>query len=388
MKINEVPSINKMLEDGINKELDHEAKVWDERLFLQEPYKGGSLDRFPLSPSQIGKCSLALARNVSHYLGRGYYPRNRANINPRKQRVFARGHLLEEAMVQDINKYTPFKIEGQQTRLKLFPIGTNPDGTERFCEGNIDGYAIHEENGVKILIDFKSKGAKYSKNFSDTIEEFFQELRQTGLVQEIYDNSFLITDAGKLFDILPLDEFFVDYLLQLNGYAFGLRETGVKVDFVSLFYENKNTSAYYEIRWVPSQQLLDFSRKKYQYIFDSALRANNDAELMALVPKEFSFGSSRCFLCEHKELCYGKENDSKPKDFPEVKNLITLSETLDKAVSTAFSDNIIAERAKGEVLAEMEKHKATHVRLGNGMIFERKYLKSPKPHYELRQVKG
>lgn len=391
MNAREFPSLNKLLEDGINKEIDEEVKVWDERLFTKEPYKGGTFDRFPLSPSQIGKCALALARNVSHYVGRGNYPRNRSTYEPQRQRVFARGHVLEEAMVDDIDKYTPFKLGERQTRLKLFEIGKDPaTGEIRYCEGNIDGLAVHEENGVKILIDFKSKGAKYAKGFTDTIQQFFQELRQTGLVQEIYENSFYITDVSKLFDILSLDDFFVDYLLQLNGYAFGMREAGTKVDFVSLFYENKNTSAYYEIRWVPSQKLLDYSQKKYQFIWDAVNTykikndGHDDERLMAAIPKEFALGSTRCFLCEYKSMCYPetlKPGKSDPRSF------VQLDPTLDKAVSTAFSDNLIAEKAKESVLVEMERQKASHVKLSNGMVFERRFYKSPKEHFELKQVK-
>lgn len=382
--IKEVMSLNKMLEEGIQNELDHEAKVWNERLFTTEEYKGGPLDRFPLSPSQIGKCGLALARNVSHYLGRANYPKSNTAISTRIQRVFARGHLLEEAMVGDIEKYTPFKIIDRQRRLKLFPLG----GGERFCEGSIDGLAVLEEDGVKVLLDFKSKGARYSSNFSDSMQQFFQELRQTGLVQEIYENSFLITNAKSLFDILSLDEFFVDYLLQLNGYAFGMLEEGIKVDFVSLFYENKNTSAYYEVRWVPNKELLDYSAKKYNFIYNSVLslkEGHSDQELMDVVPKEFALGSPRCFLCEHKELCWGKYE---PKnDAQKGRIFATLDDKLDADLTDALAGTLVSERAKEEVLRIMSQKDASHIKLKNGVVMERKYLKSPKPHYELRSSK-
>src|SRR5690606_25655808 len=113
---------------------------------------------------------------------------------------------------------------------------------------------------TKILSDIKSKGAFYSAGFKDSIDKFFQEMKQTGLVEEIYENCFYITNAKGLFDIISLDEFFVDYLLQLNAYAFALREKGTKVDFVSLYYENKNTCANYEVRWTPHQALFDYAK--------------------------------------------------------------------------------------------------------------------------------
>lgn len=382
MKIEETPSILDLLEEGMEKEINEEIKVWNERLFKAPEYEGGSLDRFPLSPSQGGRCSLALARDVSHHLGRGNYPKHRDDFNYRVQRIFARGHVLEGAMVADIEKYTPYKITEKQTRLKIFPLGKDDDGNEVFCEGNSDGLAVDESTGSKILLDFKSKGARYSANFSDSIQQMFQELRQTGLVTEVRQNEFAITDIGKLFDVLPLSDFLVDYLLQLNAYAFGFRNAGTKVDFVGLFYENKNTEAYYIIKWIPSVKLFEFMKKKYQYIWDMAMAGKQEE-----VPKEFTFGSARCFLCKYKGLCYSEEALQQNKDPAKTVETGKLSDTLDKAFTAGLSEQGIIAKVHEEVLTYMQQNDLRYIRLGNGLKFERKFLKSPKPHYELRQVR-
>lgn len=381
MKIDDV-SILDQIEAGMEKEINEEIKVWNDRLFKTEEYKGTDYDRFPLSPSQGGRCSLALGRDVSHVIGRGNYPKLRDDFKFRTQRIFARGHVLESAMVDDIEKYTDYKLE-KQARLRIFKLGTHPDtGEEVWCEGNSDGLAIDERNGVKILLDFKSKGARYSSAFSDTIQEMFQDMRKTGLVTEVRENEFKITDVKKLFDVLPLSDFFVDYLLQLNAYAFGYKDAGTKVDFVGLFYENKNTSAYYVIKWVPSLELFNFMKKKYQYIWDMAVQGKQED-----IPKEFTYGSARCFLCRYKGLCYDEKLVKASSDPAKATETGSLTDTLDKAFTAGLLEQKIIEKAHEAALTYMQQNDLRYIVLKNGLKFERKFLKSPKPHHELRMVK-
>ena len=42
LSINDFPPIVGMMDIGVQKEIDLEAKVWNERLYLKEPYKGGT----------------------------------------------------------------------------------------------------------------------------------------------------------------------------------------------------------------------------------------------------------------------------------------------------------------------------------------------------------
>lgn len=364
------------MDEGVQKELDLETKVWNERLFTEAPYKGGKLDRFPLSPSQIGKCGLALARNLSHYMGISNYPRAADSISPRVARIFARGHLLEDALIADLEKFTPLKIQEQQKRLKLFQLDK-----DRFVEGNIDGLAVHDIDGVKVLLDFKSKGAFYSSNFTDSISQFFQELKQTGLVEELNETCFYITDAKGLFDLISLDEFFVDYLLQLNAYAFGMRDEGIKVDFVSLYYENKNSCANYEVRWVPSFSLFEYAQKKFKFIYNTVLKEGAEA-----VPKEFALGSGRCRLCDYNTLCWGKYE---PKtDAQKGKIIGAVDKDLeDKIMHCLAVAGSIGVKNEEEALTIMSNKDYSHIRFSNGLVYERKWLKSPKPHFELRLSK-
>lgn len=367
-KVKTFPSIVKMMDEGVQKEIDNEVRIWNTRTWA-----GTELERFPLSPSQFGKCALALARNLSHYLGSGDYPRNSDYLKPRTKRIFARGHLLESALIEDMEKYTPLRIQHKQARVRLFSLSG-----EHHVEGNIDGLAVHEEAGVKILVDYKSKGAFYSSAFNDSIAEFFQEMRQTGLVEEFHPNSFLITDVKALFDIMRLDDFFVDYLLQLNGYAFAGDVEKPRVDFVALYYENKNTCGNYEVRWVPRRELFDYAKTKMQYVYDTVRSQGAEA-----VPKDFQLGSSRCKLCDHNERCWGKYE---PK--PNTNRVLgRLDDTLDRALRAAQREHHVVARVEDEVLQYMERNSLTHITTNDGLTYERKFLKSPKPHYELRLSK-
>ena len=361
--LKEFPAIIKLMDEGVKKEIENESRVWNEHLYLTEEYKGTELDRYPLSPSQFGKCALALSRNLSHYTSHSEYPRSGEHITPRVSRIFKRGHLLESALIEDIEKYTPFKVVDRQKRVTVFTLN---DGTA--ITGSIDGIAVSPK-GVRILLDFKSKGAFYSAGFQDSIQQFFAELQQTGLVEEIGDTSYYITDPKGLFDLISLDEFFVDYLLQLNSYGHA-----EQCDFVSLYYENKNTCANYEVRWVPNADLVDYCKTKMQFVYDS--KADPES-----VPKEFQLGSARCRLCEHNERCWGKYE---PKS-----NRVAVA-ALPEEMAEELDQNIIHEIAMNktmeEVLQYMAKKDLTRVTTKNG-TYERKFLKSPKPHYELRLVK-
>ncbi len=379
MNIKEFPPITQMMDEGMKKEIALEAKVWNERLF-KTTHKGTELDRFPLSPSQIGKCGLALARNLAHYLGVADYPKTEDFLESRVKRIFARGHLLEGALIGDLEKFTPLKIEGQQQRVKLFPVAPGVH-----IEGSIDGLAVYKDANTTVLVDFKSKGAFYSSGFKDSIDQFFQELRQTGLVDEIGETAFLITDVKALFDIISLDDFFVDYLLQLNSYAFSVHAEDVKkplkVDFVSLYYENKNTCANYEIRWVPHPALMEYAKKKFKYIYETVTKEGAEA-----VPKEFALGSARCRLCDYNEMCWGKYE---PKgDAAKGKIFTTIPEKVDKGFSDAVAGQYAKDKFEQEALTFMaqQKPEATHFTTTAGVTYERKFLKSPKPHFELRQV--
>lgn len=359
------PSIVKLMDDGVAQEVANESKIWNTR-----EWKGTPVDRYPLSPSQIGKCSLALARNLAHFLGLADYPRAPDHFDPRTKRIFARGALIESALVGDLAKFTPLKLIDQQKVVTIFKLA---DGTP--IKGSIDGILVSPA-GRRVLVDFKSKGAFYSAAFKDSIAEFFAEMRQTGLVHELAPNAFFITDAFALFNMIKLEDFFVDYLLQLNSYALSEELAGT-IDFVTLYYENKNTCGNYEVRWLPDQRLLEAAKNKYQRVYDAVRTTGPES-----VKGDFELGSARCRLCDYNENCWGKYERQ-----PSRRVVGTLSETLDKALRAAQREHHVVAKVEEDVLNFMRTNDLTHIQTSDGLVYERKFLKSPKEHYELRLTK-
>lgn len=379
------------MDAGLQNEINEEVKVWNERLY-KTTHKGTPLDRFPLSPSQLGKCALALGRSVSHYIGLADYPRTEAYLQPRVKRIFNRGFLLEDTLIKDFEKYTQWEITDQQRRVRL-PI-VLAEG-KRYIEGSLDGIAVNKEDGTRILLDFKSKGAFYSGGFNDSIQETFQNYRETGLVSESFPNTFLISDAWAFFNVMDLEDFFVDYLLQLNSYAFAEDvETGekIQVDFCALFYENKNSCQNYELRWKPDKRLIEFAEEKMTFIYKQARKSfvekkesdlPFDEILMTNIPKEFALGSARCKLCDFKDLCYGEYD---PSTKPASHKMAELDTVIVDKFEKAVEDEVAASRAKQEILKEMAQQDATHFMTSDGMCYERRWYKGEKA-FKLKHVR-
>lgn len=359
------PSIVGLMDEGLQKEIDLETEQWNTR-----QWEGTPVDRFPLSSSQIGKCSLALGRNLSHYLGIADYPRNNTSFVPRTKRIYARGHAIEALLIEDMEKYTGAKIIDQQKIVTLFTL---PDGRE--IKGSIDGIAEFED-GTRVLLDYKSKGARHSAGFNDSIDQFFAEMRETGYVEAVADNAFAITDVDGFFNIISFNDFFVDYLLQLNSYG-----SVENCDFVSLYYENKNTCANYEVRWKPSRTLFDFTKDKFTYIYNTVKESGAEA-----IPKEFALGSARCRFCEHNARCWGEYT---PKTDAQRGIFIgDLLPELDQALREGRHNVLAASRAEEDILNYMAKEELTHIETSEGLKYERKFY-NPKtgPYYKLRLVK-
>jgi hypothetical protein len=379
--VKEFPALTKLVDEGICERVHGEI----------ERYNNDRPERYPLSPSQIGKCALALARNLAHYHGVVKYPRRVESLPPRLYRIFRRGNLLEEAMVADFEEYAGIKLKLRQQRLHLFDVVYNsgpkaPMMTEeefvQAIEGDIDGLVVHEQSGLRILVDYKSKGVRYSAGFNDSLSEMFAEMIQTGLVEDKGDNLYFVNDINQLINLWSADDFFMDYMLQLNSYAFSDWFRRNPVHAVSLYYENKNTCANYEVRWVPDRRPFDWARNKFQHIFSTVFTSGPEA-----VQREFNAGSTKCFLCEYNEQCNGKFDKTSQRVVGNIEAVGVKPEEYKE-----YTDTINAQRRKEKlemkILAAMEQKGLTFIQMPDGLTYERKFLKTPKPHHELRLTRN
>lgn len=377
MNVRDFPAITKLVDDGIVKEVEKEI----------ENYNTKVPDRYPLSPSGIGKCALALARNLAHYHGIAKYPRNVAALPPRLYRIFQRGNLLEDALIADFEKYTHLKLKLKQQRVHLFDVHADvieSDGARinrpQPIEGDIDGLVVCEQSGFRILVDFKSKGVRYSQGFSDSFSEMLAEMVQTGLVEDRGNNLYFVSDIKALVDVWSADDFFMDYMLQLNSYAFSdwFKRTGLHG--VSLYYENKNTCANYEVRWVPDVRLFDYARDKFQYIYSTTFTSGPEA-----VQREFNAGSTKCYLCDYNELCNGRFEKNVQRIGSNAQEL-GLADAYEEYKKCLNSERV-KEKLETKILSTMEQKDLTVITMPDGLRYERKFLKTPKPHHELRLCK-
>ena len=359
MSLRELEPLTKMMDDGISKVVAEEISE----------YNQGTVSRYPLSPSGIGKCALKLARDLSHFHGLKSYPR--ATLPTRLHRVFSRGHKLEEALVEDFEKYTDLQLKLKQQRVHLFNVSHGDRVVP--IDGDIDGLIVCRRPGFRILVDFKSKGAFYSAGFTDSIAQFFEEMKETRLVEDMGHNCYLVPDIEALFNGISADDFFSDYILQLNSYAFSDWFSARKIDGVALYYENKNTCAHYEVRWVPSENLFSYAKNKFQHIFETTFSKGAEA-----VEPEFGLGSTKCRLCDYNELCHGKFEKKDKRIVGEI------PEKLEQAFVDGIKAKMLLAKEEEKILLEMERLGLTHFRTRDGLTYERKFLKTPKPHYELR----
>lgn len=366
------PPLTELVDDGMQRAIQEEIDAYNQR-------RG---DRYPLSPSVIGRCSLRLARDLAHYHGISDYPR--AGRESRLQRIFDRGDLLELAMVSDFEKRAGIKMQLRQQRVRLFKVshdnyhlGVPPEVP---IEGNIDGVAVCGD-GTRILVDFKSKGSFYSAGFGDSVSEFFGSLPQTGLAEDLGNKCYYITDVHALWKLMSQDDFFAGYLLQLNAYALSDWFREDPVDFVSLYYENKNTCENFEVRWVPDPRLFTYAKEKFQRIFETVMTEGPES-----VPRDFVHGSGNCKLCEYNKKCNGENLDfhlnrqESVGSIPEAENDYLI-------FKEGVNHEDLTHRAEERIILAMEQKGLTHIVTNDGLKYEKKFLKSPKPHFELRLCK-
>src|SRR5690606_8255601 len=124
----------------------------------------------------------------------------------------------------------------------------------------------------------------------------------------------------------------------------------------------------YELRWKPHPGLMKFAQEKYEYIYNNVRMAGGEFKatngevpfediLQDKIPKEFSLGTSRCKLCDYKNLCYGEFD---PSTRPATHLMGAIDPDLDSKFVNAVTDESINERVKEDVLQALGQQDATH----------------------------
>lgn len=374
------PPLADLLDIGIEEEIQREEK---ERL------KGKS-HRFPLSPSQFGGCARALALSLAEFTGMGLWPCE--PLDSRAKRRFTRGYDIEYSMMKQLKKYVPIAQGFGQQYLEM---ARTPDD-KYVIGGSMDTLFMSQEH---MIVDIKSKATYFSSYMSDAFEETFDAIANMPGVTTFGVRSLYIEDIDSFYDRYNKDDFISRYFLQLNAYGAcdwsanfrsNLFPGVVGISAVALLFENKNNHVMAEIRWKPSRKLYDYSIKRMLDIYQWVVIDKKDP---VKYKADYTLGSLACRLCPRKANCWGDTrhpyNGPKkawPIDANRVENSAALEAIYDKYknVLTAKYDH---DNLEEELVKEMVASGETKIRFVDGRVYELKYLKTPKPHYELRPSK-
>jgi hypothetical protein len=341
---------------------------------------------YPLRPSAAGKCTRELAFQLAEYYDIAKYPKK--PMEAETHRIFGLGNSVEYHTIQQIKSHVKsFEVRYKQAVVELFVLKSpNLEPKGRLIEGSLDGVFWSEQ--FRTLIDFKSKKDKFSAFYKTNWDEISEKLASKEYVTQIGHDSWYITDLDTLIEEWG-DPWLIENFMQMNCYAHS--EFCIKrgIDHCAVIQYNKNDSRMREIRFSPSQKAFEATKARFQ----NALNAVDNGDPMK-APKDFNLGSAKCAFCPYSAQCYNDDTlKAYFKTFPK-KTWPTDVETLGEDIAEAFEAYEKSEAtytadqaATQELIDYLTKNEITKVKLRNGRVYEVKYLKTPKPHFELRRTK-
>lgn len=360
----------------------------DEALLKVEAEKDSNY--FPLRPSAAGYCSRRLAYDLMQYRGHATYEKEVKR--PDTLRLLNLGSSIEWHSIKNfdlIQKVDPtFKVKYKQQSVVLFRL----EDTQELVEGSIDLALVGTNDGA--ILDVKSKGDKFSKAFKTAWDESIEAFRNFKSLVTISETAFYAPNLETFLEELK-DPFFADNFHQVNAYL--CTEWSKQHGFThgAIYRYNKNDSQHLEIRFAPSDNLFRAFQDKCNKV--NAAVEKQDPES---VPKDYMLGSSRCAFCPYAKECWGDADSLKEyfKTFPQKQWPVDsklLDDGLDDEIEALYGQyqvGVLEAAAKEEVeekiLKIMTDSGVEKIRFKNGDVYEAKYLKSPKPHFELRRSKA
>jgi hypothetical protein len=171
-----------------------------------------------------------------------------------------------------------------------------------------------------------------------------------------------------------------------------LKQRGI--DHGVILQYNKNDSRMREFRF-------ELSENAYNYVKEKFLRVKNAVDNLGSIDtlkKEYNLGSSKCAYCEYAKDCYPGTNSAKEyyatlpeREWPrDTKYLGAIGSQLENLYSEykEVSDMAgIAVELEESIVALLDQQKVRKIRFADGGVYELKFLKTPKPHLELRRSK-
>lgn len=345
---------------------------------------------YPLRPSSAGHCGRRMAHDLMSY--KGYTEATPEIKKPSVKRLLALGNAVEYHSIKNfdlLKKADPtLRVTYKQQVVQLFrldPVGDETVG--QLIEGSMDLCVMRTNTGG--IIDVKSAKDKFSQAFKTYWDENTAKFNGLESLITMSDTSWYAPDLELFLKELN-DPFFEDNFRQLNVYACTDFATQHNIDHASIYRYSKNDSRHIEIRFKPSQKLAKEFKDKCNEVNQAVFQKDPE-----LVPKDYMLGSIKCAFCPYAAKCWNEDalkeyfnsfptkvwptNIAKLNDYS-IDTLFNQYETLNQ--SNKLYDSVVLELTKKLVDAKVKK-----VKLDNGNVYELKYLKSPKPHFELRKSK-
>lgn len=355
---------------------------------LLEKNKEFKQDYFPLRPSSAGHCTRKLSYDLAAYLG--LRERKVESKPPETIMLLDLGWYIEQQLVKAFRNCAEwFKLRYSQQVVEMYQLRAKdiPE-LEFLVEGSLDSCFVSDK--WKAVIDYKSKKDKFNKAFKTDWDNTSDKLAK--LAKKINDRVYWVENLDKFLEALEVkDPFFADNFYQLNCYACSPFLIKRGIDHGVIIQYNKNDSRKREIRFRPSTTIYNKIKAKFQKALDAVAEGSPE-----FAPKDFLLGSIKCAFCPYKTDCwnddalqaYFKTFPKKvwPKDLRRLKNKKSLGELFNEFEKGATA--IVDYREIEQEIIKLLRDQATNkVKLDNTHVYEIKYLKSPKEHFELRRSK-
>lgn len=339
---------------------------------------------FPLRPSAAGYCARKLAYNLAEYHDMATYQKE--YNEPNQHRLLALGSSVEYSALRNFDLVKDIEIRYKQQAVTLFQLEPVGDEKAPLIEGSVDAVFFIDEH--KIVLDVKSKKDGFSAAFKTRWDEDNAKYNKHPLLTKISENEWYIDDLEAFINESG-DDFFNNNLYQINSYCFSefFMERGVK--FGAVYQYCKNDSRHRVIQFKPSKEVFLRVYEKFQRVYTNTLTKGPES-----VEKDYNLGSMVCAFCEYKKECWGQDAlKAWFKTFPKKEWPFEMDEKFDLTKSILhyldeqkYVDTDL-EKLYQEILTDLVKRNITKFRLPDGRIFEVKYLKSPREHFELRASK-
>lgn len=343
---------------------------------------------FPLRPSAAGYCGRRLAFDLMEYKGHATY--EKSSMEPNVYRLLNLGHSVEYSAIKNFELVDFWKIRYKQQSVDLFKLEPIEGEPEQRIEGSVDLVLFSPD--WKCLIDIKSQKDAFSKAFPTRWKETLDKYKNMSSLHTISDTAYYAEDLDAFVAELK-DDFLVDNLLQLNMYACSQFFKDRGIDHAVIYKYNKNDSSHYELRFKPSEALFKKVQDKFNQVNKAVAKKDPKS-----VPCDFKLGSMRCAFCPYAKECWPEGQDGlkawydtfPKKQWPIDSNKTKSGEKLEelfKSFQEGLSNIKTKDEVEQEIISILLEEGIKKIKLDNKQIYEVKYLKSPRPHYELRRTK-